>query len=160
MAIALPIIIENQKGKKSWHGGGQTFCFVLLNEEIALLKLVTLKSEESRPNSVAVILASNSSGSGRHLEDDHMMWICSNKSTLVVAYLVFATCRQVSLRKANLSSGLSTINCTTYLRRQEMIARAFELSWKPYILSRRSSVSLQTIATRLLVAWTITVWKI
>ena len=44
------------------------FCFVLLNEEIALLKLVTLKSEESRPNSVAVILASNSSGSGRHLE--------------------------------------------------------------------------------------------
>ena len=50
----------------------QTFCFVLLNEEIALLKLVTLKSEESRPNSVAVILASNSSGSGRHLDDEQV----------------------------------------------------------------------------------------
>ena len=94
----------------------KTFCFVLLNEEIALLKLVTLKSEESRPNSVAVILASNSSGSGRHLEDEQVVWTCFKKSTLV-AYLVFATCRQVSLRKAILSSGLSTINCTTYLGR-------------------------------------------
>ena len=159
MAIALPIIIESQKGKKSWHDGGQTFCFVLLNEEIALLKLVTLKSEESRPNSVAVILASSSSGSGRHLEHDQVVWTRSNKSTLE-AYLVFATCRQVSLRKASLSSGLSTINCTTYLGRQEMIPRASQLSWKPYILSRRSSVSLHTIATKLLVAWKFTVWKI
>ena len=87
------------------------------------------------------------------------VWTRSNKFTLV-AYLVFATCRQVSLRKAILSSGLSTINCTTYLGRQEMVPRASQLSWKPYILSRRSSVSLQTIATRLLVAWTLTFWKI
>ena len=40
-----------------------------------------------------------------------------NSFQQVVAYLVFATCRQVSLRKASLSSGLSTINCTTYLER-------------------------------------------
>ena len=46
---------------------GETFCFVLLNEEIALLKLVTLRSEESSPSSVAAIFAISSSGSGRHL---------------------------------------------------------------------------------------------
>ena len=46
---------------------GKTFCLVLLNEEIALLKLVTLRSEESSPSSVAAIFAISSSGSGRHL---------------------------------------------------------------------------------------------
>ena len=45
----------------------KTFCLVLLNEDMALLKLVTLRSEESSPSSVAAIFAINSSGSGRHL---------------------------------------------------------------------------------------------
>ena len=53
----------------SWAGKKivKTFCLVLLNEEMALLKLVTLRSEESSPSSAAAILAINSSGSGRHL---------------------------------------------------------------------------------------------
>ena len=51
----------------------KTFCFVLLNEEIALLKLVTLRSEESSPSSVAAIFAISSSGSGRHLDANRGM---------------------------------------------------------------------------------------
>ena len=127
----------------------QTFCLVLLKEDMALLKLVTLRSDESSPSSVAAILAINSSGSGRHLVN-----ILVDLSQVLREHLVFATWRQMSLRKASLSSWLSTISCTTYLERFRRSTfcenKARGLS---YILSLRSSVSLQTIATRLLAAW-------
>ena len=127
----------------------QTFCLVLLKEDMALLKLVTLRSDESSPSSVAAILAINSSGSGRHLGK-----LLVDLSQVLREHLVFATWRQMSLRKASLSSWLSTISCTTYLERFRRSTfcenKARGLS---YILSLRSSVSLQTIATRLLAAW-------
>lgn len=67
MAREHPTNQYNHKVQNGEKIGKKTFCLVLLNEEMALLKLVTLRSEESSPNSVAAIFAINSSGSGRHL---------------------------------------------------------------------------------------------
>ena len=61
---------------------GETFCFVLLNEEIALLKLVTLRSEESSPSSVAAIFAISSSGSGRHLDANRTCYTFESNGVL------------------------------------------------------------------------------
>ena len=114
MAREHPTNQYNHKVQKGEKIGKKTFCLVLLNEEMALLKLVTLRSEESSPSSVAAILAINSSGSGRHLGAKRACYTYFGRKGLL-KHLVLATWRQMSLRKASLSSWLSTISCTTYL---------------------------------------------